>query len=749
MNRSQSEHLTSRQQLTYLFGGWTLFVSLLMVLAGHDVWHSFFASLMVSAQFTAGFVLFQVLTRWTEIGFVGATAFGAAFGAVLSVLSGIAFVLTPVSPYAWALPVAVSAPLMRKLKPIEGVSTATVLWLCAATLMGLSTEWTWLLPLALISLIVAAGRKMSRLITAPVVAMLCFAQWWLIDQRSAYWSQFRQGLTEVADYSYLESIARGTALWAHTDNILMTGTRLGYHWLSFAWAGRITESVDSTALAFSSHIIQICFVALSISFIYTTAKQIGSREAWAIVAAFTLAMLFAVPMGLFQALTVHSPSQPFVTVMLLGGLLLSASAPTIGLTRSLPALAVFTFGVVGGKVSAIPALLAGTLVYAVIQVSVRRNFKAALLVVVVTFLAIGGFVYFYSGVISEGQTGSLRISFFDVVYAEGPLSDLARSIWLTAFGVIAVVGGVLAVIPGVAVVKRGTSREFSVLMRMLIAGAVVSFTIGFVYVGESSGVPYFFNVGIALLIPVSSLAISRLDAPPVFKSIAIGFFGVSTGVFLPNLMVQIKAQDVGSSIFRSILLLLPVLFGSAILLFGGVHRKSLASILVLAISLGSFFAWVPRYAMIQARHGADYVAGANSISGSREIRSAAEWLRANSNESDIVATNRFCNLIEQDLPDCDAYWNVVSSITGRRMYVENLDWTARSATGVIDRALEVVRFVDDPSAERAEFLETANVSWVFVDKAVTEQESWEPWAEVVFENDEATVLRVRLPGASQ
>ena len=749
MSRSQSEHLTSRQQLFYLFGGWTLFVSSLMILAGHDAGQSLLASLMVATQFTAGFILFLVLTRWTEIGFVGAAAFGAAFGAVLAALSGIAFVSTPLSSYAWGLPVVMSLALVGKLEPIERVPTNTFLWLVAASLVGLSTEWTWLLPLALISVVVAAHQKVPRLFAALAVLVLGIVQWWLLNQRSAYWSQFRQGLTEVADYSYLESIARGTALWAHTDNILMTGTRLGYHWLSFAWAGRITESVDSTTMAFSSHIIQICFVALSISLTYTTAKKLGSGESWAIVAAFTLAMVVAVPMGLFQALTVHSPSQPFVTAMVLGGLLLSASARSIGLTRSLPVIAVFAFGVVGGKVSAVPALLVGALVFSVIQILAQRDFKASLVTAVASFLAIVGFFYFYSGVISGGETDSLRIRFFDVVYAEGPLSDPARPIWLTVLGVVAVVGGLLAVVPGMAFIDRGLRSEGSTLMWMAIFGAVASFGIGFVYVGESSGVPYFFNIGIALLIPASSLVISRLTAPAISATTCFGFLGIAIGVVLPNLMVLITGENLESSLGRSLLLLLPILFGLFIILFGGEHRRFVAALVVLGISVGSFFAWMPRYAMIQARHGAEYIAGANSISGSGSVRNAALWLRENSSESDIVATNRFCNSIEDGFPDCAAYWNVVSSITGRRMYVENLDWTARSATGVKDRALEVVRFVNDPSAERAEFLETANVSWVFVDKAVTEQENWEPWAEVVFENDEAMVLRVSFPGANQ
>ncbi|MFM8866829.1 MAG: hypothetical protein ACKOFZ_00870 [Ilumatobacteraceae bacterium] len=748
MARSKSEHLSTRQQVAHLFCGWASFVSFLMVLAGHEPLASGLAALMVAVQFTAGFILWQALTGGVDGGFIGATAFGAIFGSLLSTISGIVFVSTPVSPIAWLVPPVIALPLIGRLNPIERASRSVSLWLFAATLVGLSTEWTWLLPLALGAVLVAARKWLPRLLLLPVAAALGVAQWWLIDQRSSYWSQFRQGLTEVADYSYLEAVARGTALWAHTDNVLMAGTRLGYHWISYAWAGRITETVGSTTMAFSSHVIQICFVAVSVVLTYETTKRLGSTTSWGIVAAFTMAMVVGVPMGIFQVLSVHSPSQPFVTAVLLGTLLIISSFASMDWRRAVPALALLVFGVVGGKISAVPALLAGAAVFAAIHLRGRRRSRAIAPLVLSAVVVAGGFVYFYGSIVGEGETGALRLSFFEVLYTEGPLSQSSRSFWLTMLGLVATLGGLLAVVPGLVWIRRSPGSRSSSLESMLLAAAVASLGIGLVYVGESSGVPYFFNIGLALLVPVSTSVMARRQISDDRSFAAVVVVGVVFGVVIPNVLVEVVGEDTGSSAARSVLLLAPVLLGSALLFLRVGRWRSFAAVVMLAASLGSFLAWVPRYSLIQARHGVNYVGGVESISGSPEVRRAAIWLRENSDDDDVVAVNRFCNSTTDELPGCEAYWNVVSSISGRRMYVENLDWTARSATGARDRAREVERFVDDPTERNAEFLETANVSWVFVDKAVTAQQNWEPWAEVKFENEDAMVLRVTRQGAS-
>ena len=72
----------------------------------------------------------------------------------------------------------------------------------------------------------------------------------------------------------------------------------------------------------------------------------------------------------------------------------------------------------------------------------------------------------------------------------------------------------------------------------------------------------------------------------------------------------------------------------------------------------------------------------------------------------------------------------------------NIDFVGGAKEKVLGRARDVLMFVDSPSAQSLEPLANANVSWVFIDRRLTQQTTWEPWARVDFENDEAIVLRV-------
>ena len=619
----------------------------------------------------------------------------------------------------------------------------TLTWLVAAALIGLSTEWTWLFPTAIASALFAGRRRINRILLGAGIVVLGAVQWWLLALRSPYWSQFRQGLTEVGDYVYLEAVARGTAQWAHTDSVLMADTRLGYHWLSFAWSGRITESVGSVAMAFSSHLIQVSFVAISVALMFVITRKLGAGVEWSILASVTLSMLVGVPIGLFQALSVHSPSQPFVIALVLATLLLVASAHELPWWKTVPLAFVLAVGVVGGKVSAIPALLAAAGVLLVQGIRHRRSANAIPLVVLMVSTVLLGFVYFYGGVVSDGTTGSLQISLLEVAFTEGPVAHSNRPTWLAIIGSVAILVGVMALVPGIVLGRSLFATESPILMWLLATSAAVSLVVGFVYVGERSGVSYFFNLAIALLIPLSAASLSRrVSLPAARHLLALAVGGLLGGVLLSNVMVRTASAGTVGSLIRSALLAAPFLLAGAVYFLAKGRSITGPVLLVVGIGLSSYFAWIPRYAIVQARHGTVYVPSTDSISGAPAIREATEWLRTNTARDDVVATNRFCNNHTDRFPDCSAHWNVVSSITGRRMYVENLDWVARSAEGAEERARSSIDFVESPSADTVEILLTANVSWVFVDRSVTSTTNWEPWAEVVFENDDAFILRL-------
>lgn len=745
MNRSTSGQLTTRRSILSLFGGWTVVMAVLMALAGHSWIESLGAGLIVASQFTAGFVFWQLVARGVMSDFVGSAAMGGVVGALLSAGCGIVLAGTPLVGIAWSIPVLVAAVLVRRVPSVGSPSATTLVWLLGASLIGLSTEWTWLFPSALATIVFAGRMMIRRWLVATSLAVLTAAQVWLVSVRSEYWSQFRQGLTEVGDYPYLEAIARGAARWAHTDNVLASGSRLGYHWLSFAWAGRVTETIGSTSMAFSSHVIHVSFVFISIALTYTVARRMGCDEKWSLFSTFAVAMLVGVPIGLFQALSVHSPSQPFVLAMVLGVFVLISSWHVLVPWRLVPLLALLLFGVVGGKVSAVPAVVAGVLVLLVGRRGLtRKGTSRAILMIAVSALVVAlSFVYFYGGVVADGTTGSLRVSLFEVAYTEGPLSHVDRPFWLTIVGVVALLGGVVATAPGVLLLRRFPPGDDSRLTWMMVAGATASVLVGLVYVGERSGVSYFFNLAVALVVPVSASALSRVTQSWSTRSLLeVGVTSLVVGFVIPNAIIELDGDGVLPSVGRSFLLIVPLCVGAAVVFVGKTKSSATAALLVSGIAMASYLAWIPRYAGVQARNSSSYEVGADTISGSSGLREAAAWLRDNSAVDDVIATNRFCNRHDERLPDCEASWTVVSSVSGRRMYVENIDWGARSVGGVLDRALESVAFVDQPSDQTAEIMTTANVAWVLVDRSVTTRTSWEPWADVVFENEDAFVLRL-------
>jgi hypothetical protein len=747
MGSSKLEHLGTRQQVVFLFGGWASFVAVLMVMAGHEPLVSGLAALMVAGQFTAGYVLWQALIGGMDGGFVGGIAFGAIFGSLLSTLSGIVFVSTPLSPIAWAAPLVVALPMISRLSPIARASSSVSLWLVAATLVGLSTEWTWLLPLAIAAVLVAAREWLPKLLVIPVAVGLGIGQWWLIDQRSSYWSQFRQGLTEVADYQFLEAVARGTAQWAHTDSVLLSGDRLFYHWISYAWAGRVSESVNAIDFAFSSHLIQVVFVATVVVLTYVAAIRLGARGPWPLVAAFSTSSLVGVPIGLFQTLSVHSPSQTFVTAILFAAILLVSHQANVRLGPLLVVFSVLAAGVVGGKVAALPALIVVGGVNALIAARKGVRSRAISLVGLTVLVAVGGFAYFFSGALNEDPSGTLQIKPFEVVYTEGPIAS-SEPLWLLAIGLLATITGILVCVPGLLAfrgVTRGESRHLAILF---FSAAGASIGVGFLYVGERTGVPYFFNLGIALLVPVSAASMSRLRFELTkTRLFFVGIVSVLVGVAAPNLIDRVSGETDGESLFRSTLLVTPLLVGMGLAGMLRANRKPVVALVALVASMSSFVAWVPRYSVIHAVNGRSYVPTTNAISGSPGFVEAARWIRDNSNPDHIVATNRFCNQFDQSPLECDAYRTVIPAVSGRRVLIENLDWISIAPEELERRVKLVTDFVERPTDKSLAGLLTANVSWVLVDKTVTTRMGWEPWAEVKFENEDAVVLQLVHQGS--
>jgi hypothetical protein len=108
---------------------------------------------------------------------------------------------------------------------------------------------------------------------------------------------------------------------------------------------------------------------------------------------------------------------------------------------------------------------------------------------------------------------------------------------------------------------------------------------------------------------------------------------------------------------------------------------------------------------------------------------AALWLRANSAEDDVVASNTACRPARRQ-PPCDARGYIVSGIAGRRALLEGWAYTqqALSMQGVggltyhfqpspwKDRAAAIRQLFTDPTPELIETLRIGyGVRWIYAD----------------------------------
>ena len=130
------------------------------------------------------------------------------------------------------------------------------------------------------------------------------------------------------------------------------------------------------------------------------------------------------------------------------------------------------------------------------------------------------------------------------------------------------------------------------------------------------------------------------------------------------------------------------------------------------------------------------------ISGSPDRVAALTWLRNNSDETDIVATNRFCI---PGVEACDMKWYLVSAISKRRMLVEGAREPVLDPGALVDEKISAsIEFGQSPSKQSYEFLRNFNTQWFVVDASMSNlNPTWEPYASVEFENAEMKILRLK------
>jgi hypothetical protein len=143
-----------------------------------------------------------------------------------------------------------------------------------------------------------------------------------------------------------------------------------------------------------------------------------------------------------------------------------------------------------------------------------------------------------------------------------------------------------------------------------------------------------------------------------------------------------------------------------------------------------------------------------SDSAVSEIASAGEiealgWINKHLPQSAILATNR--SLCDLDV-SCSSQSgsHLVSAISRRSVLLEGPRFipSAVSPDGTYttwarDRAKASLEFISTPDQVNTQQLTENGVTYVYVSKTTQTPTTWEPWAEVVFENETSVVLHLK------
>jgi hypothetical protein len=557
------------------------------------------------------------------------------------------------------------------------------------------------------------------------------------------------------DYIFSEQMANSLVSWGINENTAAIGQPIRYHWLSLGWTGQASwiSGVDSWIMTLHGmpifgSIVLACLL-LSISRKFLGGSVLG------LLAPFPL-LLFASPFTTLDFLPVLNTTN-FVPYIWLFALVL-IFLENLDSTNQAKLVLVFVLSVF---------LFLGKAPYAIVAgIGIGVSWISTLVLrepswrKVTAFTAVSAVAMLTTYLLFvRGETYGSAFSFsFESLrnLFPFPLESGNPSIIGLALSLVAILALVSTHVLSTIYVIRNNSKNRP--FAFLLLGASLAGFLSFLLNGTGS-TTYFVS---------SSLAVSSLSIPIAIHSLRssnlgalrpIGIVGCGLGILLALLNVIIRRHEwlESGKLTTNLGLIVQFMFASVIaLVFWTVRSLRIRSPQHGRLGILVTSALLVSINFSQFETGIRQLVGNHTVNEfnapSSDIE-AALWLRMNSTNDEIFASNRYLCPESLVCPNGDpnsGSSHLISAISERRSLIEgprflvptpfvtsNLypDW-------VQDRVSTTLNFINQPSAESSRRLTSLGVSWVFVQKSGTTVRTWEPWAEVLFENDVALILHL-------
>ena len=713
-------------------------------------------------QIFTGNEFYSKFLKSRSISLVEAASIGFSLGALIWLLFDQLFIALSLPHVGWLVPVfiAVFVRLRGGAKANQSREYSlpdfeTVAWIVIASLMGISGEWVWPFPFAMLAALLLLIRKSKKINNAiydrSAIGILAITGVVTLVTRPSIW-----WITQ-SDTHFYQAISTSVAKWGFRDSILTSGYTLKYHWFPYAWTGmvsRISDAPDWVVLTRVGPLVAtLCIIAL----VWTiTLRLIENRNA-AIVGVFVFA---ASPVFGDWSLSINlamfgSYSQHFATIWLLPIVLWMIDVARGALRAPSVLVSIFLVGLVGGKVSHAAVALVAVLGFELVRFFQQRENRRDS--IVEALFAIGTVVGATLYLFGTGGSLTWRPASW-VPYLQGDLYDFQglKLILATTIFLLGMLSLALVVLVRGMLNNKKINGVYAGVLLAIIAGVFASnFSSGpsgpngLFFVHSPSIIAY----SLLSIVLFKSLELSVVSGSITRKLIAPVFMG-AFALFLTFLIPDLNSGSVSATFLRTSRSLTPVvafvLIVSLILVIkkmAPISKWSLylmTLISLITISLGSF---VVKSMTELPKNYRNFESEGDSFIESSDLRLLSIWFNENTTSSEIYASNCFCEGTDCTSVDYSRK-ALVAALIERRTLVQSpwlaasysSDGNQNSSNDFNNRILTSVNFAMAPTSADFTMLKNWSVGWYVVDLEVTPSNYWTTSEAKVYENNSYLVI---------
>jgi hypothetical protein len=770
----------------------------LLVASEVGVLSSALVSFVVGVQFLTGVFFRAAIGEGPRSSTWGDRAVSFAIGVLLT--SGVHLLLldSPVRAVGWLVPL-IAFGLVAALRggPAQSSKAPHSEWLyevsviLAVTLIVLGRTYRWQLPLGIalfvVLLLIDSWKKIRssqwglRVVLpvgiAVLVALLLLGVWH-IASRSEYW------WTLNSDITFTEAVSQSIARWGFVDHVAALGqSDLGtYHWLPFAWTGLVDVISGADAWWISTRTAHVVFVFGSVAGIWSILRAYlaatRTMTTWATLIASLIGLFvganFSGMVGAFWVISIiwywtsvvnhdHGVPHAFVLSLLAVGLLLAKPQFAVPLLGSL----ILLDGWRAWRASLwrkqdllrIAGLVCAAVLVTVLQRILAGSNIAASGVIELDLVSVGSFGELGNArnifalplaVISLFTTTTLTLALW--ILARG--NRVAAEMWRLAIVVVTLAIGALLVTDAMFNLLGGYLLGLVALFSGLIAGLALP-TLARTVRSNSR-----LAVAIGILLPISFFFVRRwpslFDPNPTGSVVDMSLRTLAGARWIP--------------VVGLVVLGLLATYGVRLQKIQRLDFLRSGAVLLVLLTLNPIGVASRTLALLRDNVIVDENQPTGVVVWDNNTDELVDFVQGNIPHDAIFASNIFCAYDVETLCGESDWWLSYVDVlqtnhVPERCYnllIYSNDWSLPGTlerrfliqgpqmfTGcgkppdwLTERVMRSEEFGRNPSQDAFDYLCSQGVSWFIADRTFAEVDEWDPYGEIVLEQDRLALIRL-------